>query len=270
MSKIRSVDGFKIYYKYFNKKSHKTPLVFVHGWICNWTVFKQEINFFRKLGYPVIAIDLRGHGKSDKPKKLEDYSIELMSSDIKQILDGVSRKKCFLIGHSLDGSVAALFGIKYPDICKKIIIIGAPYKNPLILTKIKWLRKNRKIVEKICYFISKNSISEPSFESKLDFSKTKKFSDLYIIFNAFVNTSIHSCFATLNSLFNLNFEKKLDKLKSSTLIIASDNDEIYSPSVERLFSKKIKGKFIIKKGTHTITIKKPREISKIIYDFIKN
>ena len=74
----------------------------------------------------------------------------------------------------------------------------------------------------------------------------------------------------MNSLFNLNFEKKLDKLKSSTLIIASDNDEIYSPSVERLFSKKIKGKFIIKKGTHTITIKKPREISKIIYDFIKN
>ena len=73
----KSFDNTKIYYD-INKKSNKS-LVFLHAWSHNHTVWNKELRYFQRKGYSILAPDLRGHGKSDKPEKLQDYHFNKFS-----------------------------------------------------------------------------------------------------------------------------------------------------------------------------------------------
>jgi len=63
-------DGVKLHYE--EAGAGDPPFVFVHGWCCNHTYFAPQFDHFAK-NHRVVAVDLRGHGASDKPE--QDYTI---------------------------------------------------------------------------------------------------------------------------------------------------------------------------------------------------
>jgi non-heme chloroperoxidase len=69
-------DAVKLYYK---EKGTGSPIVFVHGWMEDYSMWNSQIDYFSK-SHRVIAYDQRGHGRSDKPKK--DYSVKTLSDDL--------------------------------------------------------------------------------------------------------------------------------------------------------------------------------------------
>ena len=73
-------DNVEIFYE---DNGEGKPLVFIHGWSMDSTVFyyqKKNLNKFR-----VITVDLRGHGKSAISDK-DDYSFNRMGTDILELL----------------------------------------------------------------------------------------------------------------------------------------------------------------------------------------
>lgn len=63
-------DGVALYYE--EQGQGKPALVFVHGWCCDRTYHAPQVAHFSKT-HRCVALDLRGHGESDKPE--EGYSI---------------------------------------------------------------------------------------------------------------------------------------------------------------------------------------------------
>ena len=59
-------DGVAPFYE--EAGSEDPPLVLVHGWCCDHAYFAPRLEHFAGRGYRVVAVDLRGHGKSDKPR----------------------------------------------------------------------------------------------------------------------------------------------------------------------------------------------------------
>src|SRR5437879_13104724 len=59
-------DNGKVHYYDIGNHKSKTALVFIHGWTCNADFWKDSYNAFPT--YRVIALDLPGHGQSDKPR----------------------------------------------------------------------------------------------------------------------------------------------------------------------------------------------------------
>jgi pimeloyl-ACP methyl ester carboxylesterase len=57
-------DGVALFYD--EAGGGELPLVFVHGWCCDHTYFAPQFEHFRRK-HRVVAVDLRGHGQSDKP-----------------------------------------------------------------------------------------------------------------------------------------------------------------------------------------------------------
>src|SRR6266704_6680 len=49
------------------------PIVLVHGWGCSAYVFRRNMPALAAAGFRAIAVDLKGHGLSDKPLALEEY-----------------------------------------------------------------------------------------------------------------------------------------------------------------------------------------------------
>lgn len=64
--------------------------------------------------FQVIALDVRGHGLSDKPTKEEDYGPELVE-DVMRLLDHLQIEKAHIVGYSMGGIIAANFIVKHPD-----------------------------------------------------------------------------------------------------------------------------------------------------------
>lgn len=75
----------------------------------------------------VYALDLRGHGRSDRPG---DYSLELMRADVLGVLDALALERVDLIGHSMGGVVAYLLAGRHPERVGRLILEDAPAPLP--------------------------------------------------------------------------------------------------------------------------------------------
>jgi pimeloyl-ACP methyl ester carboxylesterase len=65
-------------------------------------------------GYRVIALDQRGHGRSDKPHDAASYGLEMVE-DVRRLLDHLEITRAHLVGYSMGAKVAATFRVQYPE-----------------------------------------------------------------------------------------------------------------------------------------------------------
>lgn len=92
-------DGTRLHYIEAGKGR---DVLMVHGWACSSSCFRYQIDTL-KSSYHVIAVDLRGHGNSDKPNS--GYNIPRLAADINELIDGLHLKDVVCIGHSMGCSV---------------------------------------------------------------------------------------------------------------------------------------------------------------------
>jgi pimeloyl-ACP methyl ester carboxylesterase len=98
------------------EKGSGPPLVLMHGY--SGTLDRHFIanGVFANLAkdYRVIAIDLRGHGKSGKPHEPKAYGEE-MARDVVRLLDHLKIQRAHVGGYSLGGFIAARLAVMHPD-----------------------------------------------------------------------------------------------------------------------------------------------------------
>jgi pimeloyl-ACP methyl ester carboxylesterase len=79
------------------------PLVFIHGWACNRTHWREQIPVFAR-DHRVVALDLPGHGESTADRAT--WTIEQYGADVAAVVDALALDSVILIGHSMGGPVA--------------------------------------------------------------------------------------------------------------------------------------------------------------------
>ena len=96
------------------------PVICVHGITANcrsWDVLAAALSPSHRL----IAMDLRGRGRSDKPS--EGYSMEHHIRDIHHLMDDMGIERAVLMGHSLGAFISLVFSAEYPDRVDRIILV---------------------------------------------------------------------------------------------------------------------------------------------------
>lgn len=91
------------------------PVVLVHGWGCSVYVFRYNLPALAEAGFRSIAVDLKGHGLSDKPLASDEYTIDSLVEHLRDILDALGLERPALAGHSLGGSLIYHFASRYPE-----------------------------------------------------------------------------------------------------------------------------------------------------------
>lgn len=117
-SQYAKLDGAKIHYKSYGKG--KDALVLIHGWTCNLDNWRDQIPEFSKRNR-VIALDLPGHGLSDKPQI--SYTFDLFANAIDAVLRDSKVDHAVLVGHSMGTAVARQFYRRYPQKTLAIVIV---------------------------------------------------------------------------------------------------------------------------------------------------
>ena len=77
-------------------------LVFAHGWSCNRSHWRFQVDALR-MDYRVVVLDLAGHGESGSNRTV--WSIANFAQDVAAVVDALDASNVVLIGHSLGGPV---------------------------------------------------------------------------------------------------------------------------------------------------------------------
>lgn len=116
-------DAGKVHY-YDIGKNNKKALIFIHGWTCNADFWKDNYNAFPE--YRVIAIDLPGHGQSDKPRT--DYTMEYFAKSVDAVMKDAKIDRAVLVGHSMGTPVIRQFYRLYPKKTLGLVIVDGALK----------------------------------------------------------------------------------------------------------------------------------------------
>ena len=131
-SRWTKLDGTRIHYVNYNRDSgargkgkakagnDDEALVLIHGWTMNVDNWRDQIPDFVKRSR-VIAIDLPGHGQSDKPQLT--YSMDYFARAVDAVMRDAKVKRAVLVGHSMGTPIARQFYRKYPDKTLGIVIV---------------------------------------------------------------------------------------------------------------------------------------------------
>lgn len=102
----------------------RRTLVFLHGfggWAAQW---RKQLQFFSDANR-CIALDLRGHGLSDKPNS--PYSLDELMADLDAALVALHAPDRFvLLGHSFGGGMSALYAARHPERVEKLVLVATP------------------------------------------------------------------------------------------------------------------------------------------------
>jgi long-chain acyl-CoA synthetase len=98
-------------------------LVFVHGFGGNARQWRHQLAHFCS-DSRVIALDLRGHGLSDRPRG--DYSMPRLVDDVCGALDVLGvQDRAILAGHSFGGAIATEFAAAHAERLERLVLIAA-------------------------------------------------------------------------------------------------------------------------------------------------
>jgi pimeloyl-ACP methyl ester carboxylesterase len=103
------------------------PILLVHGGMADHRHFTPQLTYFGK-NRRTVAVDLRGHGKSDKPEQA--YTIEGFREDVAWLCEELHLHQPVVVGHSMGGLIALDLAAKHPAIPSAIVILDSPVVPP--------------------------------------------------------------------------------------------------------------------------------------------
>ena len=122
-STVTTNDGISISYNVYG--SGLTTLVFVHGWSCDKSYWREQITPFSK-DYKVVTVDLAVHGESGLGRK--DWTIQSFGKDVATVINELKLTKVILIGHSMGGDVIVDTALEIPERLMGLVMVDT-YKK---------------------------------------------------------------------------------------------------------------------------------------------
>src|SRR5262245_57494277 len=97
------------------------PIVLVHGLASNLRLWDGVAERLHTAGHTVIAIDQRGHGRSDAPEA--GYDLETAVADLLALIEALDLERPLLAGQSWGGSVVLELAWRHPATVRGIACV---------------------------------------------------------------------------------------------------------------------------------------------------
>lgn len=110
----------------------------LHGFPeCNYS-WRYQMPLLAELGYQVWAPNLRGYGRSSRPKSVRDYGINHLLKDITAIIEASKCYSVLLIGHDWGAALSWLLAMDTTLPFEGLIIMNVPHPTPFIKSLKTW------------------------------------------------------------------------------------------------------------------------------------
>ncbi|MGC3999898.1 MAG: alpha/beta hydrolase [Anaeromyxobacter sp.] len=111
----------RVAYVELNRGGPRGTLVFIHGLGSYLKFWWYQLEPFAADGWHVIALDLPGYGKSDKPASFP-YTMEAMADAARELSRGLGAERPVVVGISMGGQTALSWAIRHPDEVRALVL----------------------------------------------------------------------------------------------------------------------------------------------------
>jgi pimeloyl-ACP methyl ester carboxylesterase len=113
-----SPDGIAIAYEVHG--TGKPALVFVHGWSCDRSYWRNQLAHFARR-HRVVALDLAGHGESGAGRR--EWTMSSFGRDVTAVVDRLHLSEAVLIGHSMGVDVIVEAAPQLPGRVRGLVLV---------------------------------------------------------------------------------------------------------------------------------------------------
>jgi pimeloyl-ACP methyl ester carboxylesterase len=104
------------------------PLVLLlHGFPESWYSWRHQFAALQQAGYHVVAPDMRGYGKSDKPHEIEAYNQVEIVNDVIGLIPALGHTQAVVIGHDWGAPTAWACALHHPDRVRAVGALSVPF-----------------------------------------------------------------------------------------------------------------------------------------------
>ncbi len=127
-------NGHRISYDEYGEGDR--PLVLIHGLLMNRRMFDRLGPEMAELGNRVIAVDLLGHGLSDRPPEMSHYSMTFFAQQVEALLDHLELEKAVIGGTSLGANTTLELAYLSPDRVRAMMVEMPVLDNALLAAAV--------------------------------------------------------------------------------------------------------------------------------------
>ena len=106
---------------YFQEWGTGEPLMLVHGLGANSDLLVKQVPAFSSR-YRMIAVDLRGFGRSDRPTAPGSYTVAVLAEDVAGLARALGITTVYYLGTSMGGFIGQALALAEPTLCRSLIL----------------------------------------------------------------------------------------------------------------------------------------------------
>jgi len=223
---VINANGIDIYYE---TRGEGSPLMLINGWGGNLDSWSDKMVDLLAGKHRVVMMDNRGTGRSDKPDI--PFTMDMMASDAKDVLDALDVEKAHVMGFSMGGAITQTFGVNYPETTLSLVICGASAGRENSVTSDPKVQMDlalianpspemtvRDVTIKLLYLLYSEEYVEAHLEELV---KDETYSDYPTPSHALMNQS--------HAISTMNTYPFLPALKFPVLVMTGDEDVLVPP-----------------------------------------
>ena len=255
---IISVNGIDLYYE---TAGSGEPLLLIHGHGSSTQDWAYQVEHFSK-HYQVIAFDVRGCGRSSKPKG--PYSIKQFADDTSAFLQKINIAPVHVVGISMGGMIALELALGFPQLVQSLILVNT-YPEMRVETWNERMMVWRRFLVLDLFGIRKMG----SVLSKILFIKPEQEGLRKTFVEHWARNDTRAYRESLKAIINWDVESQLSSIPCPVLVVASDED--YLPLEEkRAYTARIPKAtlVVIEDARHAVTAERPEQFNNVVDEFL--
>ncbi len=240
---------------------HGVPLLFIHGLGSSSRDWEAQVAAFSN-DYQVITVDLRGHGRSDKPPG--PYSIGLFADDVAGLLAGLKTGPAHVVGLSMGSAVAWHLALDHAEIVRTLILTNMSAAVPVNSLRTRSLFWTRVVIIRVLGMKKLGKIL-----ARRLFPKPEHAAQRQTLIRRWARNDRKAYLSALYALKNWSVMDRLAAVKCPVLVVASDQD--YSPLqhkedyVRRMAGAELT---VVEDARHGLPLEWPERYNEILRGFL--
>lgn len=241
------------------------PLILLHGWINSWDVWRDSmVTLSSKHQLRIYALDFWGFGDSAKSQP-NSFQLDSYVDMVHQFMENLGIIRSPIFGHSMGGTVALKYALRYPDRTTKVAVVGSPIVGSslnffLKLSGYGWIADLVWRYPFIRDMVMKILLAGDSREVRSMISRDVQ------------RANMQSFFRSIASLRDTDLRDELGALHMPALGIYGRRDNIVSPQNAETFRQVIQSANIslMERSRHFPMIDEPERFIDVIVNFLED
>ena len=242
------------------------PLVFLHGWLGSWGVWRDTMRAISGLHqYKIYALDFWGFGDSAK-KSAPFFTISSYVFMVDQFMEIMGIAQAPVIGHSMGGTVSMNLALEHSSRVEKVVVIGSPMRGSSLNILLK-LAGHQFIASLVWSNLDLLRLGLRIFSSQLAKDGPKLYK---MIERDLSRTTVEAFWWSIASLRDINLQPYLSQIKVPTLAIYGQKDNIVHPSQASVIDEQVKGARVewMNDSKHFPMLDEPERFTSVLLDFL--